>query len=415
MQLTQLLHHYSNEATLFMYAHVALLIWAVACVVSARLRVEKHLLMLRKRIRPRRERRTSSWNHLLFMYWKEPHPAFTEVEPVYNDLFEDATGVLNRLTNLLLLTGVAGTLYGLYGGTGAGATSATWEALRTGAFNAFSVTIVAVALAAVVTLLGRYLDRFLAQRKAELALLWNDQVGGSSGDLAAALAKVMSEFSPAVEGLQQELAIAREEGHHLQNVVRQCGEIGAALGSVSHAVGQLLQGLTSAQAQYSRGLDETRRNIQADHEDYRTTLKEQNETLQQTLAAHRDEILNLQKKTLVAFAEVESRTSELFGRLGNDVFNLGKRLDGMAPQLTRAMADLGPHLESSQRAVIETAEATQRALEAVRSSAQGMSFGGGGGFQPPPEPQPRPWGTTVVVMFVISLITSTATAFFMGR
>ena len=434
MQLSQLLHHYSTEATLFMYVHVFLLAWAVVSVVSARIRVEKHLQLLRKRVRPRKEGHANPWDQLLVMYAKDPHPAFTEVEVVYNGLFEDAAGVLNRLTNLLLLTGVAGTLYGLYGGAGAGATSATWEALRSGAFNAFSVTIVAVALAGTVTLFGRWLDGFLARRKAEVALLWNDQAGGGSGDLAVWLGKLPSEFAPALQGLREELAIARQEGHHLKNVVIQCEAIGTALGSISEAVGNLLQGLSNAQTEYAHGLrenldaaghtltdhlDETRKTVQADHDDYRKTLKDLNEALERTLADHRAEIVNLQSKTVSAFGEVESRTSELFGRLGNDVYNLGQRLQTVVPQLTSALTDFRPLFEASQKAVLEVADATRNALDSVRSSAEAMRenplVGWPPGGAPPPSAPPQRTLPSVAVMFVISLIAATAAAFLMRR
>jgi hypothetical protein len=129
------------------------------------------------------------------------------------DLYETRASVdsddLARIANLLLLLGVAGTLWSLFDGASAvhvkpssgdavGGAEALLPVLRS--FNAFSVTIVSVGLAFLVLIGQRVVGRAVTGVAFEAAQMWQGVAAGS-GDATGELRAAVKELTASVQAL----------------------------------------------------------------------------------------------------------------------------------------------------------------------------------------------------------------------
>jgi hypothetical protein len=185
---TPLWTSYLEGNRLFVVLHGVLVLWASLVFVRA--------MWTTRRDRRWLASRDASGASRLGSLWSTLRDAGNAGRLELRDLYEARASVdgddLARIANLLLLIGVAGTLWSLFGGARAvqlkppggdsvGAAEALIPVLRS--FNAFSVTIISVGLALVVLVLQRVLGRAVANAAYEAARRWEPP--GATGDDAA--------------------------------------------------------------------------------------------------------------------------------------------------------------------------------------------------------------------------------------
>lgn len=156
----------------FAVLHLALMLWALFIYFVGQWQIQQHLAQLTAGPELRyRASVNDVWGALQRRRASEPALPFSEVREQYASLLASYVDELAGLANLLLLTGVVGTLYGLYSGF-AQAPDGGWTSSLAGAFGAFGVTIAAVALASVVLIMQRRIARRCDAAAISIAAAW---------------------------------------------------------------------------------------------------------------------------------------------------------------------------------------------------------------------------------------------------
>jgi hypothetical protein len=252
---------YLQGNLVFAVVHGVLLLWALVVVLRAVWSTWHDRAWLR---RPGGEGAGR-----LASLWKQLKDAGNAGRLELRELYETQTSAdsddLARIANLFLLVGVAGTLWSLVGGALAvqikppssdevGAAEALIPVLRS--FNAFSVTIVSVALAFVVLLVQRWIGRWVANVGIEAANAWVDSRNGADSAFGALYAAV-GELTSAIKtlGPQGSSEWARKEvdritaelGARTREASQQMtGAAGAFASKFSEAVAPLAAQITGA-------------------------------------------------------------------------------------------------------------------------------------------------------------------------
>jgi hypothetical protein len=208
---------------LFMGVHAVLLLWACAVFLWGMWSARRDRVWLAERDPEATGRLASLWTTLR-------HGGNTgrlELRDLYDARASVGSDDLSRIANLLLLIGVAGTLWSLFGGARAvqdkppggddvGAAQALLPVLRS--FNAFSVTIVSVALAVFVLFLQRIAGRVVANVASDAARAW-DGAGASVDSAAHQLHAAVGELATHVKALG-----ARDDGEWARSHVQRLAD-----------------------------------------------------------------------------------------------------------------------------------------------------------------------------------------------
>lgn len=395
--ILQLLAHYLRS-WLFVAVHALLIAAAIRAFIVLRQRLARHIVHLRVQLAHRASGApdigeppagADEWAVLLGRHREPRPPGFTDVREHYQALIGGYLDDLGRVANILLLSGVAGTLYGLYGSAShanAGAAGGGFGA----SFDAFGVTIVALVLAAAVLLLQRRAAHSGDAAMVSISLAWDRArvvVEDDPTDAATIVAHALRDFqgtlTPVLAELEHHSQRIAHDREGLESVAKSCDLLhhSCALlaASFEQLPAKLNAGMDGSLAGYLQGLQQSADALRS-HEERSvdavrrivTIADEQRE--QHTIRLH---ALGAQHVEL--FAQVRQQNQETFEATKVAVFNLAARVRDLDGDLGKAVAGFGERvtellarqlvlLEGKLAALLDVVPDVDRNLQQLRPS-----------------------------------------------
>lgn len=386
--LLSLLEHYLAYWP-FVVVHGVVLVAVLATYRRGRVGIARHQRDL-ERLAPVGVAR-DPWTGLWQRHADPRRPPFAEVRDDYGALIGGYVEDLARFANLLLLSGVAGTLWGLYSGvTRTGAAGASTDTVAA-TFDAFGVTIVAVVLAGVVIMLQRSMARFCEGALVQVSLAWErDRAADEHRPSEAAviierLEGVVAMFIPVVNEMRGQSERIQRDSKALDEVVAGCARLGESCAGLQVSFEQLPLSLRRAMdAVQQPFLDGLRATGETFHTQQATSL----ETVHAIATAadterklHVAGLQQLRGHNEDLFRELRGKTDEAFEKLKGDLFNLGQQIKGLDRGLEGSMTDFGARvsqlmahqlllIEGKLTTLLDVAPQVDRQLQQLAPSAE---------------------------------------------
>lgn len=381
--LRQLLESYLSHWP-FAVVHAALLGWALYSYFSGRGQIQRHRRDLTSGPDLKRlATSTDPWAALERL--KVDKVPFSEVREQYHALLASYVDELAGLANLLVLTGVVGTLYGLYSGfaqapVAVGAPDGTLTSSLAGAFGAFGVTIAAVALAAVVLVLQRQMARRCDEDQISIAEVWQ-----SSGPVARAPLEVemdqvkalVAQFQPVVARMEQHSDRILNDSATLDRIVT---SFAAMKETVDALPGSLRASLDESRGAYLLGMREV---VSSWREHHDVSLHNAAQLAASAKAAHElymAELGLVRDESRALFAQVKEDNQRAFLDLRMTFDNLAKQVSAVdrsseeilttfSERVSAVLAKNVALLDSRLTTMLDAAPGVERGLQLIAPTA----------------------------------------------
>lgn len=378
--LRQLLQTYVSHWP-FAVLHAALLSWALRSYFAGQRQIQQHLRALSNR--PDLERLATSagpWAALQRRRVYEPQLPFSEVREQYNALLASYVDELAGLANLLVLTGVVGTLYGLYSGF-AQRPDGGWTSSLAGAFGAFGVTIAAVALAAVVLVLQRQMARRCDAAQISIAAVWPSSSPDARGPLEVRMVEqvnaLVAQFQPVVARMEQHSDRILNDSANLDRIVASCAAMKEAVDALP---GSLRASLDESRGAYLLGMREVAISWREHHD---VSLRNAAQLAASAKSAHElytTELGLVRDESRALFAQVKEENQRAFLDLRMTFDNLAKQVSAVdrsseeilttfSERVSAVLAKNVALLDSRLTTMLDAAPGVERGLQLIAPTA----------------------------------------------
>lgn len=305
---------YLARSPYFVVTHAILVLWALISYFGARSALSSHVEALEKKVTPNEgdflpSGMKGEWGKLLRRYLDENRPDFQSCRASYELLIGSAPSVLATIANLLLLSGVAGTLAGLY--SGAAVREEEFGGVLSAAFGAFNVTIVAICCAGLVILLRSRLERAGERTTVAIELLWDSVENTGRSTQVEAVADLMRELQPLISFIKQQGQESQTYATSLERIAAQCGRLETSLGQIAGSFGTINGDLGN----YREKLDRS--------------LEKWTEGYARAASGQDDVVHNLLASTKRVFSEMDVDRANAFQRMSLEIVQLQKQLEAL--------------------------------------------------------------------------------------
>jgi hypothetical protein len=344
----------------FVLLHLALIAASIATYVRAHRTLRHHLAALSRTTQiavggalpltaafEHPSSQQEPWRELQRLHAAPRRPTFAEVRDQYNALLSGYTEDLARFVNVLLLTGVAGTLYGLYHGATSASASGSWTDSLAASFHAFGVTIVAVVLAGGVILLQRAMARFCDRSEVAISLLWSrpavdaNDPADSAMAVVAQLQQLTEQFIPVVDGMREHSARILRDSQSLDRVAVSCESLKQTVDSLPASLHEVV---ARNQADYLRGLRAGAEALQTHQVSALGGVERLKESAEHAHGTHIRGLTHLQQRNEELFAQVCETNRQGFRTILDDIANFSERLNGLDKNAEQVIAEFGNRL-----------------------------------------------------------------------
>ncbi|HEU4731311.1 MAG TPA: hypothetical protein VFT22_25630 [Kofleriaceae bacterium] len=293
--------------------------------------------------------RDDSWAELEALYAAPGRPTFAAVREHYAALLGGLSDDLSRTANVLLLTGIAGTLYGLYGGA-ASAAKLGAEGMFDGAFQAFGVTIAAVVLAGIVIGFQRAMTRFCDRAEVKIARLWERGEAADASSRSATIAivgqlsRLTDQFSSVVDRMQLHSDRILHDAETLGQVAASCAVL---KDSVDALPGRLHEAIARSQDVYLQGLGASTEALSAQHTSAVGAMQELARAAGQAHASHLEGMTHIRQRNEDLFAQVRDDNRRAFKSIQDDLATLSGRITGVDQTAGQVIGKFASELSAS--------------------------------------------------------------------
>ena len=378
MVVVELFKHYLTY-WVFPIVHLGLFLWALRTLSIGRRKIDRHIKLLD---RPDGEPKASDgpWGSLQSLHARPDRPPFSEVREEYSALMVGYVEGLARLVNILLLSGVVGTLYGLYDGSVQARGGGSGASSLAGAFNAFGVTIAAVVLAGVVIVLQWRMAHVCDAGTVQIAEKWAvpvSTIGAAPEDVEARVMRevrnLVDQFKPVVEEMKQHSLRIKEDSVSLDNVARSCSVMRAAVDDLPAKLHAAFDGNRAA---YLKGLQENVDVMTVHQASSLTDMQVLTKAADDAHKAYKADLDNLRILNTKRFDDLMKDNEAAFLRFFTLVDNFSGQIkavdahseelvDGFSKRLTTTMERHAAALDARVTSLVSVAPQVDRDLQAI--------------------------------------------------
>jgi hypothetical protein len=362
----------------------AMLLWALRTYVFGRQQIQQHLTHLAHLAaspEPRHRAATDdAWGVLQRRRAGEPALPFSEVREQYSALLTGYVDELTSLSNLLLLTGVVGTLYGLYSGF-AQAPDGGWTSSLAGAFGAFGVTISAVVLASGVLLLQRDMARRCDAAFISIAAAWPSSSAEARAPVEVQMVEqvnaLVAQFQPVVARMEQHSDRVLRDRESLDRIAARCAEMRE---SVDALPASLRAAIDESRGAFLLGLRELVASWREHHAVSLTSAEALAASARDAHELYVTELTQVRGQNRELFAQVKEDNQRAFLDLRMTLDNVAKQVTAVdqsseqilttfSSRVTEVLAKNVALLDSRLLAMLDAAPGVERGLQLLAPTA----------------------------------------------
>ncbi len=388
--MLELLTAYALKTSVFLVVHLVLVLRGLTIAWKSRTSIAEHLALLNDEMRENRG--DDEWSELITEYRSlDREASLPDIRAVYERLLYTPSAELSRTINLFLLTGVMGTLYGLFSASrefvkadangngvgtlarlgGSGTEWRMFEALT----PAFSVTIAAVGLAIVFSFIRRSVESVSDRAEFKIMKMWsvqtvdaNDQVSVMR-NIGAQLQNlghtVTNNVGPGLAALRGHLEQGDAHGRLLANLSATCESLAISVTTLTTAVNELKTGITEQRAQHVSL-------IQEQHANAKTTFETLNAEMAIKFTAMGNELTNLSARLTEMPASLKTATDAYAAQLAHLAAGHFEKVEEQLPGLKNRLENLSPTADQASQAMQTVQDGMVKISEAVEAAVARM-------------------------------------------
>lgn len=325
------------------------------------------------------------WKKLQSLYQGQKRPLFAEVRDRYEALIEGYSEDLSRIVNLLLLSGVAGTLYGLYGSTKGAGDSQGWNEAMSTSFGAFGVTFVAIVWAAVVIIMQRQMTSIGNEAEVDISVLWDrretvdvrDPMEGVNVAVRY-LHGLKPQFDSIVASMKQLSEQVASDKENLREIAQSCSSLKTSIEGLPATVSATL---TQSQRSYLDAVDVSTQKLKEHQASALVDLNKLAEHVDESHDKYLGGFVHIQNQNVELFAQIRETNKEAFMRLKTDIDNFSRNLRGIEQEAGAFLEKVGERvgdvlsrrlsaLESKLETLLNVAPEADRNLQLIGPSSE---------------------------------------------